>query len=208
MNFHEVNHWRLMRCRELSVSNWPLPKLSHLALLLNMACHSLLETGSCEIHRWAVITRWASLSEARGIVESFAGPGVFVHIQERRWLAVSGPQVICCFLSSEFTNQVKAQVESCCQINRPIIILSFFMLSMVVLSLSWPEGGASGCLAAQERKSSGWGGGGRHLLGIGLGPLPSSCRWAAWSSRVLLTLRRHWSSLLWFSLKPTPCWGP
>lgn len=95
--------------------------------------------------------------------------GVFVPMQEGRRLAICGPQVIRCFLSSKCTTQVKAQAECCCQFNWAIILVSFSMLSTVGLSLgqmvppphSCPEGGAKGC---PGRRGAGWGGEGRHPL--------------------------------------------
>lgn len=51
------------------------------------------------------MTSGASPSEECGLVESIKGEEVFVHLWERRWLGVYGPEVICCFLSSKILSK-------------------------------------------------------------------------------------------------------
>lgn len=103
------------------------------------------------------ITRRASLSEAGGIVESFAGEAcLFTCRRGEGWPSV-GHKLFAAFYQANVPHTLRLKRNAAaCRFNWAILSLSFSMLSTVELSL--------GQMAPPPHSCPGWGGEGRHPL--------------------------------------------
>lgn len=105
------------------------------------------------------MTSGASPSEECGLVESIKGEEVFVHLWERRWLGVYGPEVICCFLSSKILSKGRPKQNAAAKWTEPSPCSHFSCCPLWFFPKDTILAGKkelAGCLAAQGRKSSGW----------------------------------------------------